>query len=245
MKLAIFSDIHGNLPAFEAVLSDIQRQHVDQLVCLGDIAVLGPQPVEVLHLLKQTGCPVVMGNTDHWCLDPANYERHDEANNLFFELERWSAMRLSDEDRQYIHTFQPTVELPLHGGETLLCCHGSPRNYLDQISTATPQDKLVEMLNGVSQLVVACGHTHAPLLRRVGRSTIINPGSVGRPFETDPATEKVKYGKWAEYAVLEAEHGSLSAAFHRVSYDITKLFQAARLSGMPHVEHWMSMWTSD
>jgi putative phosphoesterase len=245
LKIALFSDIHGNLPAFEAVISALQRQKIDQLVCLGDICLLGPQPVEALHRLKELGCPVVMGNTDHWSLDPSNFERHDEVNPIFFDLERWAGMRLSAADREFIQTFKPTLEIALPAKEVLLCCHGSPHNFIDQISTNTPQEKLIEMLAGVNALVVACGHTHAPLLRRVGRSLVVNPGSVGRPVQLDLATEKVQYGLWAEYAILEVETGQVAVTFHRVTYDINKLFHAARVNEMPHLEHWLGMWKAD
>jgi putative phosphoesterase len=245
MKIAIFSDIHGNLPALEAVITDIRLQKIEQMVCLGDICLLGPQPAEALRRLKELGCPVVMGNTDHWSLDPNNFERREENATLFFDLERWAAMRLSASDREFIHSFKPTIEIALPAKEVLLCCHGTPHNFIDQISTQTSQEKLVEIMNGVSAEVVACGHTHAQLLRRVGRSMVINPGSVGRPVEIDPLTEKVKYGLWAEYAILEAEIGQLAVTFRRVTYDINKLFLAARVNELPHIEHWLTMWKSD
>ncbi|MBI3286567.1 MAG: metallophosphoesterase family protein [Chloroflexi bacterium] len=74
MRVAIFSDIHGNLVALEAILAEIERERVDQMICLGDVAATGPQPAETLHRLRELNCPVVMGNTDARFLNPQPFE---------------------------------------------------------------------------------------------------------------------------------------------------------------------------
>ncbi len=121
MKIALISDIHGNLPALEAVLAELNAEGVDEIVCLGDVALFGPQPRQVLAILRELGCPVVMGNTDAWALDPQPFEQRDEDSHRFYEVELWAVRQLSPSDLDQIGSFRPLVEIPLGGGENLLC----------------------------------------------------------------------------------------------------------------------------
>src|SRR5215469_17042356 len=113
-KIAIIADIHGNLPALEAVLAEIAAEGVERVVCLGDVATLGPQPREVIARLRAQGCPVVMGNTDAdlLALGPsAGATPVDDWRNE--EFDQWCAAQLTDDDRAYLRSFQPTILLPL------------------------------------------------------------------------------------------------------------------------------------
>jgi putative phosphoesterase len=243
MKLAIFSDLHGNLTAFEAVLADLAGRQVERMLCLGDVVVMGPQPVETLRRLKELGCPVVLGNTDAWCLNPHEEEVHSRKDQIMLDTEFWGAGLLSQADEDFLRTFQPTLELELPGGRRLLACHGSPRSFLEKIASETPHVALLEMMAGVKSEVVACGHTHASLLRRVARQMVINPGSVGRPVEVRDGERRIC--RWAEYAILEVEGDTLSVHFHRVSYDVERAFELVRRSGMPHQAEWIGQWLDD
>jgi predicted phosphodiesterase len=114
MKLAIFSDMHGNLPAFEAVLEECQRLGISRFLCLGDAANFGPQPKETLSRLRALGCPAVMGNTDATLLKPrtlADIQEPNENTAYFLEVENWCAAQLDEKDRNFVRTFQPTVAL--------------------------------------------------------------------------------------------------------------------------------------
>src|SRR5262245_22502770 len=109
MRIGLISDIHGNLPALEAVLEELDRESVDQIVCLGDVAV-GPQPSETLARVKALGCPVVMGNWDAAFLRDMP-EPRDEVGEMLVEIGNWWAGFLTPEDRQFMERFQPSVEL--------------------------------------------------------------------------------------------------------------------------------------
>ena len=139
LTIALIADIHGNLAALDAVLDALTREQLDQIVCLGDVAATGPQPREVLQRLRALECPVVMGNADAELLDltPADQEADDDMRRIL-DISRWTAAQLDDVDRAFIASFQPTVEIPLGSGGSLLCCHGSPRSYDDRITATTP-----------------------------------------------------------------------------------------------------------
>jgi predicted phosphodiesterase len=236
------SDLHGNLAALEAVLADLDAQGIDQLVCLGDVAAFGPQPQEVFARLRALGCPIVMGNTDAWLLNPRPHETRDQDSQRVTEVELWSARQLSSADLDFVRTFQPTVELPLGGGATLLCFHGSPRSNSDLITATTQDSELEGMLGGFQAAVMAGGHSHSQMLRRFGDTMLINPGSAGLPYERVRAMGRVCHPPWAEYAVVGSVGRSLSIEFRRTPLDVDALIQVALDSGMPHAEWWIQDW---
>src|SRR5919197_1287816 len=139
MRVAIISDMHGNDFAFEQVEADIQRQNVDQIVCLGDAIQGGPQPAAVVQRLRRLNCPVVMGNADAWLI--SGEETGDEGIpperlRKMGEIRLWSLSQLTEEDRAFIASFQPTITVPLEDGLDLLCFHGSPISFDDVIFPA-------------------------------------------------------------------------------------------------------------
>ena len=247
MKLAVISDIHGNLNALTAVLNDFETTAPDKTVLLGDVANFGPQPHETLARLRELDFPTVMGNTDASLLQPPTLEdikNPTDDTPFFLAVEGWCAEQLTEDDRNYVRTFQPTINLDVDGVSVLLC-HGSPRSYNDIIKATTPEETLDEFFADEEAQVMAGGHTHTQLLRRYKDGLLINPGSVGLPFlYAQVAKEKVEVVNphWAEYALVEAVHNQPSVIFRRVPYDVTPLVEAARSSTMPYVERWLSGW---
>ena len=242
MRIALISDIHGNCVALETVLADIEGAGVDQVVCLGDVAATGPQPHAVIERLQVSGCPVVMGNADAWLLNPQLSETADEATRQIEEIDLWCAAQLSRSDLAYIRAFRPTVEVFLDRNAKLLCFHGSPRSNTEIIEATTPEDALAGMLSEYDALVMAGGHTHVQMLRRYREAFILNPGSVGLPFERRGLSEDVYNPPWAEYALVGWESASLSIQLKRMPLDITAVTRAALDSGMPHAEVWVKDW---
>lgn len=244
MRVAIISDIHGNLVALEATLADIAGQAVDQTVCLGDVALAGPQPHEVSQRLRAFGCPVVMGNCDAWMLDPPPPDGTKEGDAARLEaIEYWSAEQLAEEDKTFFRSFQPTITVALGEGKTLLCFHGTPRSYDEIVKATTPDSQLDEVFAGVEADVLVGGHTHAQLFRRWQRALLLNPGSVGLPFDGVPPDSGPFPGlhnpAWAEYLVLTVDGPRLSVDLRRVPYALDDLLQAIHASGAPRVD-WMA-----
>ena len=169
MRVAALHDIHGNLPALEAVLADLDRQPVDAIVCGGDI-VLGAQPAECLELMRAREARFVRGNCERLVRD-----RDDET-------AAWCNDRLDDDARAFIADLPTTVTL-----DGVLYCHGSPRRDDEILTAATPEDVAAEALADVTEETVVGGHTHHQYDRRIGRHRLVNAGSVGLPYEGDAA----------------------------------------------------------
>jgi predicted phosphodiesterase len=240
MRIAIIADIHANLVALDAVLADIEALKPDQLVCLGDVAATGPQPRQVVERLRGLGCPMVMGNADAELLDPRVDAAADTDMRKFQEISRWCAAQLTPAELEYLRGFAPIVELPLGDQATLLCFHGSPQSYDDIIVATTPDDDLARMLGTPRATVLAGGHTHAQLLRRYQELVVLNPGSVGLPFEYNSAGGRNP--PWAEYAVFGWAGGRLSVDLRRVPLDAGAVVQAILASGMPHAAWFATDW---
>ena len=241
MRVALLSDIHGNLFALETVLNALTQAKIDQIVCLGDVVLFGPQPGAVLARMQALACPVVMGNTDGWALAPQPYPERDEQSAIFNAIELWGAQQRTEADRAYLRTFQATVELDLGDGMTLLCYHGSPRSYHDAIVATTPDAELAAMIGTPQASLLAGGHTHAQYVRRYQDKVLLNPGSVGLPYETLPSGVD-RNPPWAEYAIVEWTGGQLDITLRRAPYDVAPLLAAAKASGMPHAEWWCKDW---
>ncbi len=242
MKIALISDIHGNLFALDAVLNDLDAGGVDQVICLGDVALFGPQPQEALHRVRDLGCPVVMGNTDDWALHPTPHPPRSDASQLYTDVELWGAQQLSADDLAFIRTFQPTVETMLGSEATLLCYHGSPRSFHDPIRADTGSEEVEMVLDSHRANIMAGGHTHVPMIRRHREMLIVNPGSVGLPYETLADGESERNPPWAEYAVVTWEESRAGIELRRINYDIDPLLDLVERCGMPHAEWWCRDW---
>jgi len=238
-RIILLSDIHGNLTALEAVLADARLDETDRVVCLGDVAAMGPQPREVVGRLRELGCPVVMGNTDAWLAEPPPAKAAGQEEDWL----RWGADQLEADDRAFLRSFAPTVEVPLDHGGTLLCYHGSPRSFNDALLPATPPEELDKLLGGYAAVTVfAGGHTHQQMLRRHRGSMVINGGAIGRSPSLVPLPSPLRYITWAEYAILNLDGASLGVELRRAPYDRSALLTTARRAGMLHEAAWSAQW---
>ncbi len=228
-KIAILSDIHGNLPALEAALAAITDENITRMVCLGDVVALGPQPHEVIARLRALGCPVVMGNTD---ADLLALARGSSAPG-YDDDDRWCAAQLTDDDTPYTDTFQPTISVSLGEGVTLLCYHGSPRSYDERITAETPDAALDEMLAATPAQLYAGGHTHQQLVRRYRDALILNPGAVGFAKDAIAPATTIRNPSWAEYAVVVSDGAQLDISLRRIPFDLDALFAAQDASPIP------------
>jgi putative phosphoesterase len=239
MRVGFISDIHGNLFALEPVLADLEAQKVDKIVCLGDIC-FGPQAHECLERVRALGCPIVLGNWDAWSTDgfpPAD----DPLGAMLYEIGAWWANLLTTEDHAFVSTFVPTLDVELDDGTVIHCFHGSPKSFSDWIFATTPDSDLERLFDGIQAQILVGGHTHLQMLRRFGRQTIVNPGSVGQPFsQWWPKT--VRVAPWAEYGVIEAGDGRQAVDLRRVPIDVDGLLHFCLESGMPHAQWWVDSW---
>ena len=239
MRIAVISDIHGNDLAFEAVESDIQKQHVDQIVCLGDAIQGGPQPTAVVQRLHKLNCPTVMGNADAWLLsgrETGNEEIPPERLKKMEAIRLWSLSQLNADDQEFIANFQATITVSLEKNLELFCFHASPDSFDDVILPAAPQDDFQKFLGKYADRILTGGHTHAQQIRRNGELFFFNPGSVGLAYSHNQPEGQFHADHCAEYAILTAENGNTSLEFRRVPFDAQELIRIYRTSGRPFAE---------
>jgi predicted phosphodiesterase len=243
VRVGFISDIHGNLFALEAVLADLEQRNVDRIVCLGDIC-FGPQAHECLARVKELGCPVVLGNWDSWSIDGFP-PRDDPIGMMLYEIGEWWATLLDDDDRTFVRTFVPTLDVPLgDDGTAMYCFHGSPQSFSDWIFSTTPDADVERMLAGAEAPILVGGHTHLQLVRRFGPAVLVNPGSVGQPFaQWWPKT--IRVAPWGEYGVIDATDGGLDIELRRVPFDVEALLRFCLESGMPHAQWWVDSWNAE
>lgn len=232
VRIALISDIHGNEVALQAVVERMAKAGVDQVVCLGDVATLGPRPGRVLAMLRELACPCILGNHDEFLLDPDLIHTYTEAP-VIVEAVDWCRSQLSAEDLSFVRTFQPRLELALDAHHRLLLFHGSPGSHMDDLLATTPPDELDRLLSGHRATVMAGGHTHIQMLRQHRGMLIVNPGSVGLPFEEYVAGRPPTLMTHAEYAIVEARGGSIRVTLERVPLDRSALRDVVRNSDNP------------
>ena len=247
MKIIVMSDIHGNAFALATLLPEFRAEAADQIVCLGDAIQGGAQPAETVALLREIGCPVVMGNADAWMLtgEETDGGTIPESRKIRLNAVRdWSLEKLSDADKDFIAGFQPTVEIPLGGGRNLLCFHGSPTSFDDILLPSTPNEDFDRQLAPYQPHILTGGHTHMQQIRRIGtgESFFFNPGSVGFAYTHYQPDGSFRADAWAEYAVLTVNGGRIGLEFRRVPYDPAIVIDIYRSSGRPHADEAISQY---
>ncbi len=186
MRVAALYDIHGNLPALEAVLQDIRRAEVDHVVVGGDVFP-GPMPRETLTCLLDLDVPVqfIHGDGDREVLAQMAGTETDwyrTAQEQWRKPVRWTAQQLHPEHEPLLATWPTACRVEIRGLGEVLFCHATPRNDTECFTRLTPEDRLLPVFAGVNVPVVICGHTHMQFDRMVGSVRVVNAGSVGIPF---------------------------------------------------------------
>ena len=213
MKIAIISDIHGNIQALESVLEDIKKQHCEKVLCLGDLAMAGAQPSKVINFVKnQPNWEIIQGNTDKLIGDFCqeffdNVKSHFPimANALSEEIKI-----LTDTEKEYLRNLPAQKELDIEGVKILMV-HGSVRRNNEDVLPNRPLAEIEEIFASTDADLIFCGHTHLPCGYQTSKKqTIVNVGSVGRPM-----TEDAK----ACYATVSIENGTFSIEHRLLDYD--------------------------
>jgi putative phosphoesterase len=232
MRLALIADIHGNDLALNIVLAHIEQAGADQIICLGDVACLGPHPNEVIAVLRQREIACVMGNHDAFLLEPGLIQTYN-CPPVIEDCVAWCRDRLNREELEFIKGFKPTISLAFDQTTGIFLFHGSPRSHMEDILAFTPPDKLDQMLAGHEASVMAGGHTHIQMLRQHKGTLLINPGSVGCPFKEYVAGQEPEVLAHAEYALLDYEKGEIAVSLRRLPLDRKTLRQGVEHSDIP------------
>jgi putative phosphoesterase len=221
------SDIHGNASALRAVLADLDTQGgADQLLVLGDIVLLGPDPGEVVEHLMQRGAIGVYGNTDRFLLDTdwSAFEPESEEECADQALCLWALERLDEQARTWLRSLPFQKDLVV-GARRLLLVHGSPRSVGDAIEADTPKADVRQMIAAAEADLILFGHTHRPLNRAVDNVRLINPGAVGYPQGEDST---------ARYALLTWDAGDWHVTFRLARYDVDEVVQRLLAAERPY-----------
>ena len=220
--LAALYDIHGNLPALEAVLQEVQQAGVDQIVVGGDV-LPGPMPRETLRRLLDLDIPVqfIHGNGDREALAQMAGKEASNIPPQFLELIRWSAQQIYPDYEQTLAGWPDTLSVEVEGLGEVLFCHATPRNDTEIFTRLTPEEPLLPVFEGVSAPLVVCGHTHMQFDRTVGKTRVVNAGSVGMPF-----------GERGAYWLLLGP----DVQFRRTLYDFAKAAEQIRGTQYPLAE---------
>jgi putative phosphoesterase len=182
MRVAVLYDIHGNLPALEAVLRDVREADVDQLVVGGDV-VPGPMPRETIDCLLDLDIPAqfIQGNGDREVL--AQIATGGSAvPQQFREMMRWVGDQLSSKHQRLLAGWPKTLSISVQGLHEVLFCHATPRNDTEIFTALTAEESLLPVFDGLKAPLVICGHTHMQFERTIGPTQVVNAGSVGMPF---------------------------------------------------------------
>jgi putative phosphoesterase len=183
MRVAAIYDIHGNLPALEAVLQEIRHEKVDQIVVGGDV-LPGPMPRESLDRLRDLATPAhfIYGNGEVAVLQQMAGKEPAAVRAAYRPIIRWTAQQLHPEHQQWLSTWPKTLTLEISGLGSVLSCHATPQNENDIFTRLTPEDRLQPLFEGLTAAIVVCGHTHMQFDRTIGHTRVVNAGSVGMPF---------------------------------------------------------------
>ena len=210
MRVAALYDVHGNLPALEAVLAEVDAERI----LVGGDAVLGPMPKETLSLLRDRGATFIRGNCDREVATPG------EGDELWTRRARWAHEQLDDEELAFLRDLRHPLPMEIDGLGEVLFCHGSPQSDEEILTAITPPKRLDPILDGVTQNLVVCGHTHAQFDRLVGDRRLVNAGSVGMAYEGEPGI--------AAWAILGP-----TVELRRTAYDVEAAAVLVRETGFP------------
>jgi predicted phosphodiesterase len=219
MRVAALNDIHGNLPALEAVLHDIRQEQVDVIVVGGDI-VPGPMPHEVLTYLLSLDIPVqfIHGNGELEALARMAGRETGSIPEQFREAVGWVAQQLQPDYEGLLANWPLTLQIEIPGLGEALFCHATPRDADEIFTPLTPEERLLPVFEGLDASLVVCGHTHMQFDRAVGHVRVVNAGSVGMPF-SEPGAYWLLLGPTVE--------------FRRTDYDLTKAAERIRQTPYP------------
>lgn len=227
MRLAVISDIHGNIHALESVLADIDSLSVDQIICLGDLVGYGVFPNEVIERVRDRDIPTIMGNYD----DGVGFDRDDcgcvyrdpEDDRLGKLSLMWSREHTTEDNKAFLRNFEASRRETIYRQE-LLFVHGSPRRMNEYLYEDRPEETFMRIAKSEIAHMIFFGHTHLPYQKSVNGTTFINTGSVGKPKDGNPD---------AGYVLLSLSKQDCLVEFRRVSYDYLSAAQAIRDSEMP------------
>ena len=226
-RVAVITDIHGNLPSLEAALARIDELGIEEVYCGGDLVGYGPHPNEVCRLVQERKIPTIYGNFD-WAIARdeedcgcAYVTQHDR--DLGQLSIAWTLEHTDQRSKQFMRElpFDRRFEL---AGRRVRLVHGSPRKVNEYLFEEKPARTFERIAAGADCEVLVFGHTHKPWVREHGGVLFVNCGSIGKPKDGDPR---------AGFAILEERGDAVRAEIERVGYDAEAVAAEVRAAGLP------------
>jgi predicted phosphodiesterase len=255
MRVAALYDIHGNLPALDAVLDEVRHIGVDRIVVGGDV-LPGPMPRETMARLLALEIPTqfIYGNGELAVLaqltatEPGEVTYWGTASGAplpepFREMIRWNARQVADR-RDVLASWPLTTTLDIDGVGTVLFCHATPRNETEIFTKRTSEERLVPVFAGADASVVVCGHTHMQFDRTVGRLRVVNAGSVGMPFGTTGA-DWLLLGPRIELRKTSYDLAAAADRFRRTEYPMVEEMAVRYILNPPSEQDLFAAWAAD
>lgn len=222
-KLAILSDIHGNLPALQAVITDLENFEVDHVVVPGDVISFGPFSRQTAELVIEKGWSVIRGNNEFFLIEyrtpraPAEWD-----DPIQFAPTAWLDRQFDQRLKTLIGAWPDSLSLRFRDAPPIVVFHGTPDSPWDSIYWTMTDEEIESVLLSVEASYVICGHTHLPMDRQAGKWRIFNPGSVGVPLDGIFS---------ASYLLLQGDERGWTPTFRRVPFDYEAVFAEFERSG--------------
>jgi predicted phosphodiesterase len=228
-RVAVLSDVHGNLTALTAVRAALRKERPDAVVIAGDLVMNGPDPagaVDALREMEESGATIVQGNTDVAVADfdfaAAFPWFTDGVPDAFRAAAEWAHDELGDERVAWLRRLPSERRLMLDD-TMLLACHASPGSQTQGFDTQLDPAVVLERVSGTDARVICCGHTHVPEIRDLGWKLIVNAGSAGYVFDGDPT---------ASWAVVDIDGTEVRAEVRRAEFDTMTVANAITARGL-------------
>jgi predicted phosphodiesterase len=230
-RIAVLSDIHGNLPALEAVAAEIRRMKPDGVLVAGDLVMNGPDPngcIDALRFLESEGALIVSGNTDIAVGDfdytAAFPQWADSMPEAVTAAAEWAHDELGDDQLAWLRRLPAERRMRAADGSLVLVVHASPGSQTRGFDQALDANIVYERAAMTDARVICVGHTHVPEVRDLGWKVIVNDGSCGYVFDGDPT---------ASWAMVDIHEGNVTAEIKRTVYDVLSVANAISARGLP------------
>jgi predicted phosphodiesterase len=232
MRVAALYDVEGNLPALDAVLSDVDRERPDAIVVGGDM-VTGPMPSETLTRLRGLRRAYFLrGNADRWVVEVKRGERPEGLPDDVVDALAWTAEQLSDEQIAFLAGLPQTVTVDVDGLGQVCFCHATPRDDNELFTERTPNDAVAELLAGTTEATVVCGHTHMQFDREVDGIRVVNAGSVGLAYGA-PGAHWLALGPGIEHRRTRYDNEAFADHVKTLEWPIAARFAEENIRQVP------------
>lgn len=223
MRIAVLSDIHSNLHALDAVLDDVKKHNVNEMIVAGDLIGDGPQPKEVIGRIYKMTNNIIKGNREEYMIKLHNGEYPEWFNYEQMSAVIWTYNKLTDDDFDIINNLPEQIVVHIEGTKSIRVVHGSLFDMSELLYPDKHTERLHKTLENLNESVLICGHSHEQWSKRYCNKLVVNPGSVGIHFNDS---------KSAEYALLNWNENRWDVELRKVPYDLNKLFKSFTQSGL-------------